>query len=106
MKKVVGLRSTRAGARQQMASRAMLPRTAPCWRKLASGKQCGWAAVQLDYDEGLELLHGMCGSMEEFEVQRTIERALLTAFCAFLEKYVAHQDSRGQQRNNRCRLVA
>ena len=42
---------------------------------------CGWAVVQLDYDEEMGLLHGMYGSMEaEFEVQRTIKRAELTAF--------------------------
>ena len=42
---------------------------------------CGWAAVQLDYDEEMEPLHGMYGSMEaELEIQRTIKRAELTAF--------------------------
>ena len=42
---------------------------------------CGWTVVQLDYDEEMEPLHGMYGSMEaEHEVQRTIKRAELTAF--------------------------
>ena len=37
---------------------------------------CGWLVVQLDYDEELEPLHGMYGSVEaEFEVQRATERA-------------------------------
>ena len=47
----------------------------------AAGKwrACGWAVVQLDYDEEGPL-HGMYGSMEaEYEVQRTIKRAELTA---------------------------
>ena len=39
---------------------------------------CGWAVVQLDYDEELEPVHGMYGSLEaEDEVQRTIKRAEL-----------------------------
>ena len=46
---------------------------------------CGWAVVQLDYDEEIGPLHGMYGSMDaEYEVQRTIKRAELTAFlCLF-----------------------
>ena len=37
--------------------------------------------VQLDYDEEMGPLHGMYGSMEaEYEVQRTIKMADLTAF--------------------------
>ena len=43
--------------------------------------------LQLDYDEELEPLHGMYGSMEAgFEVQRTIKREELTAFFCLLEK--------------------
>ena len=43
--------------------------------------------MQFDYVEELGPLHGMYGSMEaEFEVQRTIKRAELTAFlCLFKE---------------------
>ena len=42
---------------------------------------CGWAVVQLDYDEEMGPLHRMYGLMEaEFEVQRTTKRAELTAF--------------------------
>ena len=42
---------------------------------------CGWAPVQLDYDEEMEPSNGMYGSMEAaFEFQRTIKRAELTAF--------------------------
>ena len=45
------------------------------------------AAAQLDYDEEMEPLHGMYGSVEaEFEVQRTIKRAELTASCCLLRK--------------------
>ena len=48
---------------------------------------CGWAVVQLDYDEEMVPLHGMYGSMEaEFEVQRTIKRTELTAFLCLLRK--------------------
>ena len=37
-------------------------------------RACGWAVVQVDYNEEMGLLHGMYGSMEsEFEVQRTIK---------------------------------
>ena len=43
-------------------------------------RACGWAVVQLVYDEEMGLLRGMCGSVEEVEVQRTIKRAELTAF--------------------------
>ena len=45
------------------------------------------ATLQLDYDEELGPLHGMYGSMEaEFEVQRIIMRAELTAFLCLLKK--------------------
>ena len=48
---------------------------------------CGWSVVELDYDEELGPLHGMYGSKEvEFEVQRTIKRAELTAFLCLLKK--------------------
>ena len=47
---------------------------------------CGWAMVQLDYDEEWGPLYGMYGSMEaEFEVQRTMKSAELTAFLYFLK---------------------
>ena len=47
--------------------------------------------AQQDSDEELEPLHGMYGSMEaEFEVQRTIERAELTAFLCLLKKVIGH----------------
>ena len=65
-----------------------------------SGKwwACGWAVVQLDFDEEMEPLHGMYGSMEaELDVQRTIKRAELTAFLCLLEKVIGpikvHVDS-------------
>ena len=48
---------------------------------------CGWAAVQLDYDEELGPLHGMYGLTEaELEVQRTIKRVDLTAFPCLRKK--------------------
>ena len=49
--------------------------------KTGKWRACGCAVVQLDYDEEMEPLHGMYGSVDmEFEVQRTIKRAELTAF--------------------------
>ena len=56
--------------------------------------------VQLDYCEELGPLHGMHGSMEaEFEVQRTIKRAELTAFLGLLKKVIGpikvHVDNKG-----------
>ena len=61
---------------------------------------CGWSVVQLDHDEELEPLHGMCGSMvAELEVQRTIKRAELTAFLCLLTKVIGpikvHVDNKG-----------
>ena len=48
---------------------------------------CGWSEVQLDYEEELGPLYGMYGSVEaEFEVQRTIKRAELTAFFCLLKR--------------------
>ena len=50
-------------------------------------RACGWTVVQLDYDEEMGPLHGMYCLMEgEYEVQRTIKRAELTAFLCFLRK--------------------
>ena len=52
-------------------------------------RACGWSVVQLDDDEELGPLHVMYGSMEaEFEVQRTIKRAELTASLYLLSKKV------------------
>ena len=61
---------------------------------------CGWAVVQLDYDEEMGPLFGMYGSVEaEFEVQRTIKRAELTAFLCLLKKVIGpitvHVDNKG-----------
>ena len=45
--------------------------------------------VQLDYDEEMGPLRGMYGSVEaEFEVQRTIKRAELTAFSCLLNRVI------------------
>ena len=62
--------------------------------------QRGWAVVQLDYDEQMGPLHGMYGSMEaEYEVQRTIKRAEVTAFLRLLRKVCGpikmHVDNKG-----------
>ena len=54
--------------------------------KTGKWRACGWAVVQLDYDEEMGPLRGMYGSMEaEFEVQRTIKRADLTAFLCLVK---------------------
>ena len=56
--------------------------------------------VQLDYGEELGPLHGIYGSVvAEFEVQRPIKRAELTAFLYFLKMLIgpitAHVDNKG-----------
>ena len=61
---------------------------------------CGWAVVQLGYNEEMEPLHVMYESMEaELEVQRTIMRAELTAFLCLLKKVIGpiglHVDNEG-----------
>ena len=87
---------------------------------------CGWAVVQLEYDEEIGPLHGMYGSMEaeleELEVQRTIKRVELTALHCLLKKFVGpikvHVDREGivdgfrkgekeciKPRGGRCRFV-
>ena len=67
----------------------MLLRTALCWVPLEKWRACGWAVVQLDYDEEMGLLHGMYGSMEaELEVQRTIKSAEMTAFLCLPKKVI------------------
>ena len=45
--------------------------------------------MQLDCDEEMGHLHGMYGSVQaEFEVQRTIKRAELTAFLCLLKQVI------------------
>ena len=61
---------------------------------------CGWAVVQLDFDEELGLLHGMYGLMEaELEEQRIIKSAELTAFLCLLKRVIGpikvHVDNKG-----------
>ena len=68
--------------------------------KAGQWRASGWAVVQLDYDEEMGPLHGMCGSMEaEYEVLRTIKRAELTAFLCLLWKVIGpikvHVDNKG-----------
>ena len=55
---------------------------------------CGWsmAVVQLDHDEEMEPMHSMYGTLDaELEVQRTIQRAELTAFLCL----TAHVENKG-----------
>ena len=61
---------------------------------------CGWSVVQLDDNEELGPLYGMCGSMEaELEVQRTIKGVELTAFICLLRRVIGrikvHVDNKG-----------
>ena len=61
---------------------------------------CGWAVVQLDYNEEMGPLYGMYGSMEaELEIQRTIKRAELTALLCLLKRVIGpikvHVTTRG-----------
>ena len=46
---------------------------------------CGWSVVQLDHDEEMGPMRGIHGTLDaDLEVQRTFERAELTAFvCLF-----------------------
>ena len=79
-----------------MVARATLPLAAPCWENAGKWGACGWAVVQLEYDEEMEPLHGMYGSMN---VQRTIKRAELIAFLCLLRKACGpikiHVDNKG-----------
>ena len=48
---------------------------------------CGWSVVRLDHDEEMGPMRGKYGALDgELEVQRTIERAGLTAFLCLLRK--------------------
>ena len=83
----VGAKGKNVGERVEVA-------TAGKWRA------CGWAVAQLDHDEAMGPLHGMFCSVEaEFEVQRTIKRAELTAFLCLLRKVSGpikvHVDNKG-----------
>ena len=69
------------GFKDHVATDGSLLGNAGKWRA------CGWAVVQLDHDEEMGPVLGMYGSMEaEFEFQRTIKRAELTAFFCVLRK--------------------
>ena len=62
--------------------------------KTGNWRACGWAVVQLDYDEEMGPLHGMYGSVEaELEVQQTIMRAELTAFLCFKKEFLGQAGS-------------
>ena len=67
-----------------------------------SGVACGWSVVESDHDEELGPLHEIYGAMDaEFEVQRTIKRAELTAFfCLLKKRYWTHQSACRQKRNH------
>ena len=69
-------------------------------RKTGKWEACGWAVVQLDYDEEVGPLHGMYVSVKaELEVQRTIKRAELTAFLCLFTRVIGpvrvHVDNKG-----------
>ena len=50
---------------------------------------CGWSVVQLDHGEEICPMHGMYGTLDaELEVQRTIERAEMTAFLGLLRNAI------------------
>ena len=56
--------------------------------------------VQLDLDEEMGPMHGMCGTLDaELEVQRAIKRSELTAFLFLFRKgmalTMAHVDNKG-----------
>ena len=69
------------GFKGRVATDGTLLGSAGNWRA------CGWAVVQSDLDEEIGPLHGMYDSMEaEYEIQRTIKRAELTAFLCLLRK--------------------
>ena len=58
-------------------------------------ESCGWSVVQLDHDEEMEPMRGMCGTLDaEVEVQRTIKRAELTAFVCLQERCRSYNGSR------------
>ena len=64
------------------------------------GGACGWSVVQLDHDEEMEAMRGICGTLDaELEVQRTIKRVGLTAFFCLLRRIIgpttAHVDNKG-----------
>ena len=82
------------GFKVPVATDGTLPGTAGKWRA------CGWAVVQLGYDEEMRPSHGMYGSMDAaLEVQRTIRRVALTAFLCLLKKVIGpvkvHVDNKG-----------
>ena len=81
---------------------------------------CGWAMVQLDYDEEMGPLRGMYGQVEaECEVQRTIKRPKLTAFLFLLNRVMCptkctlitkellmdYGEREHQAKSGRCRFV-
>ena len=70
-------------------------------RLVGKWRACGWVVVQLDFDEEMEPSHGIFGAMEvEYEVQRTIKRAELTAFLCLLSivcgPIKVHVDNKGR----------
>ena len=68
--------------------------------KIGKWGACDWTVVQLDYDEEMEPLYGMYGSLEaEYEVKRTIKREELTTSLCLLRKVLGsikvHVDNKG-----------
>ena len=61
----------------------------PCKEKTGKWGACGWAVVQMDYDEEMGQLYGMYGLMEaELEIQRTIKRVEVMAFVCLLKRVI------------------
>ena len=82
------------GFKGHVATDGSLLENAGKWRA------CGWAVVQLDYDEEMEPLHSMYFSMDaELEVQRSIKMSELTAFFCPLKRVIGparvHVDNKG-----------
>ena len=58
-------------------------------------RQVGFMWLISDRDEEIEPMYGMCGSLDaEFEEQRTIKRAELTAFFSLLTRIVGPTTAR------------
>ena len=74
------------------------------WLRMVKWRACGWSVVQVDFDKRIRIfLHGMYGSMDaELEVQRTIKRAELTAFCLLKKGGWTHQGTWAVERRREC----
>ena len=81
------------GFKGHVATGGSLLGTAGKWEHVA-GQWCNWIVMK-----NWGLLHGMYASMEaEFEVQRSIKRAELTAFVCLLKKFIGPNKVQGNKR--------